>query len=147
MKILLAAVAMSTLVTTFVLVAVVEALIRLAPYLLLAAAVYVLALWMMRSRRRVTSADRLEVLPPLMDTRQLAPAPVIHPASVMPPVMPHHERVYLVQAADTGFSAQRADGYFKVDAAPPPPDPYRPAPTLRSLQRSNRHRSSRRTRP
>lgn len=146
MKILLAAVAMFTLVTAFVLLAVVEALIRLAPYLLLAAAVYVLARWMMRSRRRVTSVDPPELLAPLPDRRELAPAPAIHPASLMPPVMPHHERVYLVRAADTGFNAHRADGYFKVDAAPPPPDPYRPAAAPRALQR-HRHRSARRPHP
>ena len=149
MKLVLAAVATSVLIAVFVVLAVIEALIQLAPYLLVLATVYFIVRWRIRAHRGpAAGVGPVQAVPPFAPP-DLGPAPVLTlgSAAVMPPVTPHYERVYLVRPADTGFHADRTDGYLKVDTPPQPPARYRrPAPNLRALGPDHR-RVPRRTRP
>ncbi|WP_301150346.1 hypothetical protein [Mycobacterium simiae] len=146
MKVLAAGLAVAVTAMAFALVVLAELVARLAPLLLVGAAVWVV-LALHRGRRRDRPATPVAEQRAAPGAAGEVSAPPLAPP--LPPMMVHHDRVYVVRGDDTGLLAQRADGYVKVSAsALPAPRPLRSlrAPELGQPVR-RRRRPSPKARP
>lgn len=104
---MLALVAVAASAAAITLLLIVELLRRLLPVLALAAACWVaLAIWRRTHRPRHLAA-------PNQPARTPTPPPATLPA--LPPVTLAAQRRYVVAGADTGFTADRDDGYLRLD--------------------------------
>jgi hypothetical protein len=143
MKTLAAIIGACGVAAVFLAIAVAELLIRLAPLLILLAIGWAVVKVVRAQRRRDADSARLQAQW-LHTPTATTPLPTTTPSA--PALTPHYERVYLVTGADSGFGADRSDGYLNVAA--PALQPARaaaaPLPSL-AARRTVRRRPTRRS--
>ena len=146
MKTLVAIIGACGVAAVFLAIAVAELLIRLAPLLILLAIGWAVFKVVRAQRRRDTDSARLQAQ--WLHTPAAAiPLPAVAPS--VPALTPHYERVYLVTGEDSGFSADRSDGYLNVaaPALPPARAAAAPLPSLAARRAARRRPTRRSVRP
>lgn len=140
MKMMLALAGVAVSAAALAVLVIVELLARLLPVLVLAGLCWVaFTVWRRTHRPRLHQRAA---------PAQPAPSPSPAPVRVLPPVTVSAQRRYPVMGADTGFSANRDDGYLRLN--PPhvggPSCGRRQPHTLRHVSR-RRPQRQRTTRP
>jgi hypothetical protein len=115
MKGLVAAVATVMTVLVAITVAIVELLIKLAPLLIVAGCLWVV-LKLVRAHRARMAADDQRLVQAWAHQPVAAPTAQVVPEALLPPVIAHRERMYVVRGEDTGLVSDRDDGYVHVSA-------------------------------
>jgi hypothetical protein len=115
MKGLVATVAVLMTVIAAIMLAIVELLIKLAPLLVAAGCVWV-AVTLIRAHRDRQAADE-QRLAQAWSRPALQAVPQVAPSTLLPPVIGHRERMYVVRGEDTGLVSDRDDGYVNVSAS------------------------------
>lgn len=114
MKGLVATVAVLMTVIAATVFAIVELLIKLAPLLVAAGCGWV-AVKLIRGHRARRAADEQHLMQAWSRPALQAP-PQVAPSTLLPPVIAHRERMYVVRGEDTGLVSNRDDGYVNVSA-------------------------------
>jgi hypothetical protein len=151
MKGLVATVAVLMTVIAAIVLAIVELLIKLAPLLVAAGCVWVAVMLIHahRAQRARRAADEQRLMQ-AWSRPALQAAPQVAPSTLLPPVIAHRERMYVVRGEDTGLVSNRDDGYVNVSATALPPVHRLPATYHHrrkfTPRRATGHRSGRRRR-
>ncbi|ETA91840.1 hypothetical protein O982_24940 [Mycobacterium avium 10-5581] len=120
MKGLVAAVATVMTVLVAITVAIVELLIKLAPLLIVAGCLWAVLKLVRAQRARMAADDQRLVQAwahqPVAYQPVAAPTAQVVPEALLPPVIAHRERMYVVRGEDTGLVSDRDDGYVHVSA-------------------------------
>lgn len=114
MKGLVAAVATLMTVLVAITLAIVELLVRLAPLLVAAACLWT-AFKLIRAHRARRAAEDQRLVQ-VWSQPVAQPAAQAAPQALLPPVIAHRQRMYVVRGEDTGLVADRDDGYVNVSA-------------------------------
>lgn len=115
MKGLVAAVATVTTVLAAITLAIVELLVKLAPLLVVAACLWA-ALKLVRAHRARMAADDQRLVQAWAHQPVAQPTAQAAPEALLPPVIAHRQRMYVVRGEDTGLVCDRDDGYVNVSA-------------------------------
>ncbi|MCA2304827.1 hypothetical protein JF770_14760 [Mycobacterium intracellulare] len=98
-----------------IMLAIVELLIKLAPLLVAAGCLWG-AVKLIRAHRARQAADEQRLLQPWSRPAPQS-SPQVGASTLLPPVIAHRERMYVVRGEDTGLASDRDDGYVNVSAA------------------------------
>lgn len=139
MKWFLAAVGVSGAGAVFAVWVLIELVARLAPVLIVAAIAWAVFAGI-RARRRV--GDDAHWHERWAQTPRSSAAPTPPTVATPVPHAPHYERFYLVRGDDTGFAADRHDGYLHVSAPVLPPAVVHQS-RVPALRRRHRRRPTR----
>jgi hypothetical protein len=146
MKALVAMVAVLMTVIAAITLAIVELLIKLAPLLVAAGCLWG-AVKLVRAHRARQAADAQRLMQAWSRPVPQA-SPQAAPSTLLPPVIAHRERMYVVRGEDTSLTSDRDDGYLNVSATALPcvqrlPATYHHRRNF-TARRATGHRSGRR---